>query len=568
MGDRGGLFRTFVALWCISCLMDVWQEDPHWVTPWWRWGTAGAAVVGVIAPSVGSLLVATVLRNGNRLAAMPFIWDSNQWAMFFDLAVVLGCLRSFQGRSFELERFAKETAPLTRTLLGMFYFAAGFWKANSSFLDPHVSCGGIFTTSLLWQLWPEFLGPIPVSVVRFAVQLGPWLTMAGECVAGLLVLAGARSRTANLASLCALLLLHLSISWTVYPNGIANFSYCAATRFFFLLPRPCAAAWQEVTSPADRPAGWLARGVAVAVLATAWTAAKISGPQRAGTVYYTMLAVLYSRAAQLEVRAMLARRENGPTPARPLGVSGWLVLALAGFACFGTQVLGLADLCSTASPFAHIRVHGGGDGNHLLLPTGLLFKWASQPGAHLPPEHSFAGGSVRVEYTDSVYVNSLFPSECTEEIPLPVRNLLRQGGHLARQFNPTPRRVLGYEVAKLLPRWSPGQGPFLQYTIPAMELRRIFAEARDHGETFQLRYVRLPHGGQGTDAWRAAVKGPRVQVLFNASTGSLSCTLESGERCAEDELVFLPGFDYMSFKTRTFFPYPLIDGVKELPCID
>lgn len=570
MGDRRDLFKTWVVLWSTYCLMDVWQQDFHWASGWWRWSTAAAAAVSLLVPSVPPLLCAILLRNGNRLVMMPFVWDSDQWAMFLDLAVVRGVSRSWQGRGLDVERVVEETAPLVRVLLGVFYFAAGFWKANSSFLDPHVSCGGIFTTSLVWQLWPEGLwGPVPDAVARGAVLVGPWMTMLGECLAGLLLLAGARSSAANVCGLCSLIMLHLAISYTVYPNGIANFSYCAATRYFFLVPRSCAAALREFASPDDRRSGWLVRGAAVAVLAVAWHAGKISGPQHAGTVFYTVQAMLFSRAACLEVRALRGSRAKGSPPSRRLGASGWLCLLAALFAAFGTQVLGLADLCSTASPFSHIRVHGAGNrGNHLLLPTGLLLEWASRASSHLPPEHSLAGGVVRVEHTDSVYFNSLFPGESTEELPPEVTALLRRGGHLAREFSPTPRRVLGYEISRFLPRWSPGGAPFLQYTIPAMELRRVFAEARAHGETFRLRYVRLPHGGLGTDSWRASAQGPRVEVLVNASTGGVECTLDSGEPCAEDELVSLPGLDFLSLKTRTFFPYPIIDGLDELPCID
>ena len=40
-------------------------------------------------------------------------------------------------------------------MMGIFYVAAGFWKANTSFVDVRVSCAPILTASLATRL-PEW----------------------------------------------------------------------------------------------------------------------------------------------------------------------------------------------------------------------------------------------------------------------------------------------------------------------------------------------------------------------------------------------------------------------------
>jgi len=115
-----------------------------------------------------------------------------------------------------------------------------------------------------------------------------------------------------------------------------------------------------------------------------------------------------------------------------------------------------------------------------------------------------------------------------------------------------------------MPRWTPGDGPFPRYVLPALELRRIVAEARASGESFSLVYVRLP-GVHGDDTWRASAAGPRVEL--NISGDSERC-LSDGKPC-DKELTQWAEADFLTRKTRLFFPHPIIaEADGELPCID
>lgn len=122
-------------------------------------------------------------------------------------------------------------------------------------------------------------------------------------------------------------------------------------------------------------------------------------------------------------------------------------------------MLGLMD--NVASPFAMVRLHGR--------------------------------ELVRVEACGSTFINELYPGEITSEIDARSRDLLLSVGHTARQYNPTVRTVLGETLRGFMPRWQPESGaPFVQYTLPAIELRRLLAEARLRNEAFSVRYAVLP----------------------------------------------------------------------------
>lgn len=531
--------------------MDVWQQEYNFNSGSWRLACGVAALAALAVPSTHVFGIAIVVRNGSRLAKMPFIWDSDWWSLFCDAAILIGIVKTSK-QQLPGNEVIVVASPITQTLLGVFYFAAGAWKINTSFLNPRTSCGSIFMAQLLARAWPQAWTAPPDLLVQFVVRAGPWMTIIGECLSGLLLVPP--WRCSRLSGLGLLLLLHVGISFTPYPNGIANFSYTAAIRYFFLLPEASAQALTEVVSLPRRPAGWVVRTGAVVAIAAAWNVGKAAGPQHMGAVFFSTLALLYTRAAQLE----LARLPE--TQATHLGAWGWLLVTTAVFAAFGGQILGLTDLGAPASPFASIRVHGGS--NHWLLPTGILQAWAISYSAS---DSSLGGGVVRVEYTDSVYFNSLYPGEMTSELPPDAVSILRRGGHLARQFNPTCRRVIG-ALTIPWPHLKPEDGPFLRYTIPAVELRRLTSEARAIGQPFTLIYVRLP-GAIGDEGWRADTSGPRIEFIVYGN-GTERCTAD-GLSCGKDELVNLPELEFWQRRTQVFFPHPLIsDADNELPCID
>lgn len=257
-----------------------------------------------------------------------------------------------------------------------------------------------------------------------------------------------------------------------------------------------------------------------------------------------------------------------------------------------------------------MRLHGGS--NHLLgVPTGLLQAWRADELAS-----AYGGGVVRVEcarpaplnllppshtpsppfslstlprYASSAHLNALYPGEITSLLAPRTRALLRLAGHATRQFNPKARRVLGAAIRQRMPRWEAGGGaPFVPFTVPALELRRLLAEARRaaaaSNSTFELHYTRLA-GARGDEAWRAGSRGVAVRLTRDDGRGGAKCVSRNETRaaaakgappwarasrwtaCAPDELAMLPEPSAWALKISLFYPYAIVpEAPRELVC--
>ena len=171
-----------------------------------------------------------------------------------------------------------------------------------------------------------------------------------------------------------------------------------------------------------------------------------------------------------------------------------------------------------------------GGSNHLLLPTNLL---------------GLSGPLVRVEACTSPTLNALYPGDFSSVFAPRATALLRAANHSGRQFNFAMGRVLG---AWALPPPSDAD-PFVRYTVPAVQLRRMLTEAREAAEAFELEYTVLD-GDAGDEAWRAASTGVRRVRLREDPRSKLSaCAVASSsvvgsarhdEACAADELARMP----------------------------
>ena len=93
---------------------------------------------------------------------------------------------------------------------------------------------------------------------------------------------------------------------------------------------------------------------------------------------------------------------------------------------------------------------------------------------------------VRVEHTSSAFLNKLYPGEITTLIAPRTRSCC--GASATRQFNPKARRVLGRAIRERMPHWEPRSGaPFVKYTVPALELRRLLQRRQDAAATTSVR---------------------------------------------------------------------------------
>ena len=179
--------------------------------------------------------------------------------------------------------------------------------------------------------------------------------------------------------------------------------------------------------------------------------------------------------------------------------------------------------------YSNLRFHGGS--NHLFLPTSLLQLWF-----HLSPQSVFSGGWVRVERSNSTWLNSVYPNELTSVLTGGSIDLLKQVGHSGRFFQSELSVLGGPELAT----WA-GAGADLgateipaAYTIPAYELKRRLVQMREIQEPFLLQYTHL-QGAVGDEAWRRSSAGRTVE-LFEDSEGGRRCrVLPAGTDLAERE---------------------------------
>ena len=168
-----------------------------------------------------------------------------------------------------------------------------------------------------------------------------------------------------------------------------------------------------------------------------------------------------------------------------------------------------------------------GGSNHLLgLPTSLLQRWYEHAGA----ASVFSGGVVRIERTNSSAILKAYPGEVSASLQPAAVALLRRLGHSARQWNPSYSRVEGGEAPE-------AGAPFVRFTLPAWEVRRLIREARACGEPFRLEYTQL--AGSGDERWRHTSTGRRVVVTSDECT-VWSAETEPPSPCGEDELPRMP----------------------------
>ena len=91
---------------------------------------------------------------------------------FMGKQMPLSCAQHFPG-----SQVIPSCEDLIRTLMGLFYVGAGFWKINTSFLSPRVSCGSVYVASMLYFLPPSLT---PTWFVKPLLATGGVVTVVAE----------------------------------------------------------------------------------------------------------------------------------------------------------------------------------------------------------------------------------------------------------------------------------------------------------------------------------------------------------------------------------------------------
>ena len=203
-------------------------------------------------------------------------------------------------------------------------------------------------------------------------------------------------------------------------------------------------------------------------------------------------------------------------------------------------------------------------------PRPLAHGAETPPGRCAQPRGWTAGvfSVVRVEHCSSPWINALYPADISAHLSPREVALLTSVGQSGRMFNGGKTRVLGVSSA---PAANGERGAFTRYTVPALELRRLLAEARERGESFAITYTLLD-GPTGDEAWRRRGDG-RTVTLEEDGRGGSRCTVRCGGllscACTPTDLAQLPPPGLIARKLLVQQAYPILDDgadVPEVPC--
>jgi hypothetical protein len=230
---------TAVRMWCLHELMKLLHVSAT------LWTIISAVIVATAAlrPAHTVTIAALTVRLVDTVMLIPMCWDSFYWCLQTD-AALLTLLLMEGARQTDARRAALATwwADLVRQQLSIFYVAAGFWKCNTSFLDPRTSCAPIFVLTLA-----KFLGvPPPGSLAPLVARAAPAAVVTGEMAIGVLLLSS-RPRLARLGVGLALCL-HLGILLTPPPNNATPFSVACVVRLLITQPFCLSAALNELAT--------------------------------------------------------------------------------------------------------------------------------------------------------------------------------------------------------------------------------------------------------------------------------------------------------------------------------
>ena len=453
-----------IRVWALYELLMVFFVEflPHGLTPWVV--TCYGMLFGMCAyPSRLNIALALMLRLYDTWTRIPIVFDMFYWCFQTDTGLLLLLLLSPAATS--RASLAAWWGRMVRIQLCFFYGAAAYWKLNTSFLTPRVSCAPMFFLTLL-----PTLGFTPAPGVAFLIaQAAPAATILGEASIACFMLAPS-PKLVRFGVVLALVL-HLGIAMTPPPNNAVPFSLVCIVRLLVTESEGFAAALEELYTFGPAAKLTAAMGVVSASIFTGAAYARVlSHPPGLLPVepdvfigVYAFLMVICARALML---APSGTSDGPPFKAAEPPLAPKLRAAFVGLAfmySFGLPTLGLMDQGS-CNMYGNLLLHG--KGNHLISMTDLLPKTI--------PAMADAFATIRVESTTSAWINSIYPSEITTMMSPLELQLLRDVGHRVRMFNAMKTRILGPDSAPPRPRGS----PFVRYTVPALELRRLLKEAR------------------------------------------------------------------------------------------
>jgi hypothetical protein len=276
----------------------------------------------------------------------PTIWDSTLWTIPLDIVMSLWLLSTPQ-----LDN-AHVPCETCAEIFCFYYTASGFFKLNSQFLDPDVSCATVFAAQhIAYYLNGLFSFDTIASVLASVKPYAPLVIVFVELAMGVCISAGRllHSRRWTFIGLVFIIYFHLAVCLTPRPNDISMFAVkCAARLVVFLDPVGLRQVLDRVKSPTVLP--YLTAGATLMV--AGGIQQNFTTPNWGFLVYAPMLIFIQCTLSQSVEKQDIALSKSVE---RPLWTRA--AVAFAAFYSFGSIILGLQEL-ATPNMYGNLKVSG------------------------------------------------------------------------------------------------------------------------------------------------------------------------------------------------------------------
>lgn len=441
------------------------------------------------------------------LLQLPFVWESCIWTAQVDLFMAVALLVASStiedpGATTRAD-MAQHAADTIQEMFAVFYFASGFWKINTYFLDTTASCATLFVVQNLAYYIPH--RAVAFHLARWLVPWAPVATILVETAMGLGLMVARGWPTRTTRALALVLFFHLAVCATPRPNDISIFAVECAARLAVMVP---CSGWRGVLGDGRRLWSTAAIPTLVVTFILAYGRQHEFTPNNWAFLLFVPIMGLELRAAAAATTNVVQgdATKTCPQSRRPKWMYGGTIIAI--LYSFVPILLGVMDE-ALPNMFANLKLHGGS--NHLVLPTGWVWEWYRDA----PDAWTYGGGIVRVEPgTTSTWLRVMHPSDLTSTVEPQgvVADLMAAlGASRPFYFHSGKNRNLGLADKGLL---QPSD-PLIPYTLPALELKRLLKEAmvREHDRPFRVVWAHLD-GVHGDEVWRATSWKRRFTVEF------------------------------------------------------
>lgn len=564
--------KAYLIIWCISLLLPlldgtffgngaggldarpVVEEDRRYLFP-------------VIALLLACLLVDASTRMTTMLAClahfvdlsirwkrMPTVWDHEQWAMQIELTFLLMFLPKCFTVLSSWNQVESAFFAICRCQFVVFYAASTFWKFNTSFFDPKVSCGTVLILETLTTYLPEslFTPTVTMALGRFS----PHMTVLLE---GAIATTMALRSTRHVAVLLATVF-HLTI-FLLPVNTAGGFSMDCTTRFIVFFTSAELHHYLRHVSVVKEGALATVISVGLALLRYNYTGT----PMDFGFTGMSLLLTFYLRV----ILANAGSKSSDETTAVfssfhrfVLATTSLLALTYG----FLTVILGIQHM-GAPTMYSNMRYYGGG--NHYLVPVSLLSD-----------NMTYGGGLVQIVESTSASLNQRLAYIASEEVfpatsLAKIRMVTNQPTLPVQLFplcisNPYSRVLLASEYE---PSNPVGSSNFMPFILPVSEVRKALAEEAAVLSKNGSYVVKFVDAGI-SDSLEESKGTPERVVALTADT----CEIQSSDGdklddCTSDraaELILRPETEsgwitWLVSKLQT--PYPQLAGLKEEICM-